>query len=89
MTYSTKEDVVQAGGKIIACLYGDVEHEGLDLLRYKKCASKYVTGNMYVQVQALPPTSDAANLHTLRSYYQPKYGSVGGENLDPSEWGVV
>lgn len=55
MTYSSKEDVVQAGEEIVACLYGGVENKGLDLLRYRKFASKVVTGNMYVQVQTLPP----------------------------------
>lgn len=55
MTYSSKEDVVQAGEEIVACLYGGVENEGLDLLRYRKIASKVVTEHMYVQVQTLPP----------------------------------
>lgn len=55
MTYSSKENVVQAGEEIVACLNGYVENEGLDLLRYRKFASKVVTGNMYVQVQTLPP----------------------------------
>lgn len=55
MTYSSNEDVVQAGEEIVACLYGGVENKGLDLLRYRKFASKVVTGNMYVQVQTLPP----------------------------------
>lgn len=72
MTNSTKEGVVQAGKEIIACPYGHVENEGLDLLRYRKFASKVMTENMYmyVQVQTLRPTSDGANLHSLRSCYQ-------------------
>lgn len=54
MTYSSKKDVVQADEEIVACLYGGVENEGLDL-RYRKFASKVVTGSMYAQVQTLPP----------------------------------
>jgi hypothetical protein len=61
---SAKDEIVQAGEEIIACLYGGVQYEGLDVLRYRKFASKVVTGNIFVQVQTLPPTSDAASLHS-------------------------
>lgn len=32
-------------------------------------------------------TSDAANIHSLRSYYQAKVRLGRGENLDPTKWG--
>lgn len=57
------------------------------MLRYRKFASKVMTGNMYVQIQTLPPTSDAANLHSLRCYYQTRVWLGRGEKLDPTKWG--
>lgn len=37
MTYSSKEDVVQAGEEIVACLNGYVENEGLFAAVQKIC----------------------------------------------------
>ncbi|CAG2201846.1 unnamed protein product [Mytilus edulis] len=85
---SSKDQVVKAGEEVLVDLYGGVQSvEGLDLLRYRKFASKVVVGNVFVQVHTLPPTSDAAKLHSMRTFYQTQIWIGEGHDLDPNQWG--
>lgn len=61
-------------------------YEGLDILRLRKFGSKVAAGSISVQVQSLPPTTDAANFHIKRAYLQCRYWMTD-ENLDPCPWG--
>ncbi|CAC5400104.1 unnamed protein product [Mytilus coruscus] len=83
---SSKAQVVKAGEEVLVELNGGVQSvEGLDLLRYRKFASKVVVGNIFVQVHSLPPTSDAAKLYSMRTFYQTQIIWIGERHdLDPN-----
>uniref|UniRef100_K1QJM0 Uncharacterized protein n=1 Tax=Magallana gigas TaxID=29159 RepID=K1QJM0_MAGGI len=59
---SSKEDIIKAGEEALVNLCGGVLLEGLDILRWRKFTTKTMSSkrNAVVQVQPLPPTSDAA-----------------------------
>ena len=86
----TKDVIIKAGEEALVSLYGGIPLEGLDLLRWRKFTAKTmsvsrVTG---VQVQSLPPTSNAAQFHSLRVYLQCQYWlDKTVEDLNPKEWG--
>lgn len=73
----------------MSVLYGAADGENLDSLRYRKFASKVVTNSLSsVQVQTLPPTSDAAAQHCKRVYYQiQEWTNTSVENYDAKDWG--
>ena len=74
---SQMEDIIKSGERIITNLYGGVPSESLNVLSYKKFATKVVTSKEVIQIHTLPPTSEAAVYHDLRVYYQVQiYGSV-------------
>lgn len=83
----TSDEVVNIGESIIVTLYGGQSGESLDNLRYRKFTAKVSAGiaNSCVQVQSLPPTSDAARFHSLRVYHQCQ--SWLENEMDPKEWG--
>ena len=62
----SKEDVIFAGDKALVLLYGDCYAEGLDSLRYKRFCDKVSKSISPVDPQSLPPTSAAAEYHSLR-----------------------
>ncbi|CAG2201575.1 unnamed protein product [Mytilus edulis] len=64
-----------------------LELESLDLQRYRKFASKVLVGNIYVQVHSLPPTSNAAKFHSLRTFYQSKIWIQDDVEIHPIYWG--
>ncbi|OWF46189.1 hypothetical protein KP79_PYT26260 [Mizuhopecten yessoensis] len=84
---SSKDEVIKAGAECIVQMYGGLQHEGLDILRWRKFTSKVVSGHVGVQIKTLPPTSDAAKYHSLRTYLQCQQWINNGQNLDPTEWG--
>ncbi|CAC5413385.1 unnamed protein product [Mytilus coruscus] len=45
----SKEEVLRIGEEVIVCLYNGVEHEGLDLLRFRKFTSKVMTSSKFVE----------------------------------------
>jgi len=51
-------------------LYDGSDAENLNRLRYKSFTSKVITNSSSVQVQTLPPTTDAAAQDSLRVFYQ-------------------
>ncbi|CAC5420075.1 unnamed protein product [Mytilus coruscus] len=68
---SSVESIHKAGEQIFVALYGGLQDvETLDMLRYRIFASKVCVGNIYVQMHTLPPTADAAKLHSMRVYHQ-------------------
>ena len=84
---SDREDILQAGKKILLLLLSGKKEKSLDELRVRKYYEK-ITGQtcQCVKVGALGPTSDAAQQHVLRIYHQIQ--EWRGENvLDPLNWG--
>ncbi|VDI11839.1 Hypothetical predicted protein [Mytilus galloprovincialis] len=84
---SNHNEIAKAGEKIFLHLYGGLELESLDLLRYRKFASKVLVGNIYVQVHSLSPTSNAAKFHSLRTFYQSKIWIQDDVEIHPIDWG--
>ena len=69
---------------------GGSEKDTLDSLRVKKFKEKSVTGTSAVKIQSLPPTSDAAQYHSLRVYYQVTlWRGKDSNQLNPHDWGWV
>ncbi|GBM20537.1 hypothetical protein AVEN_261669-1 [Araneus ventricosus] len=70
---ATTEQVTEAGENVLVALYGgDPATQSLDELRYHsfvKAAAK-----TKFNLARLPPTTDAAQLHAMRSYHQCKHG---------------
>jgi hypothetical protein len=83
---SQMEDIIKSGERIITNLYGGVPSESLNVLRYKKFATKVVTSKEVIQIHTLPPTSEAAVYHDLMVYYQVQIW-IGGLELDACEFG--
>jgi 5'-3' exonuclease len=87
---ASKEDIIKAGEEALVNLYGGAPLEGLDILRWRKFTTKTmsVKRHVVVQVQSLPPTSNAAMFHSMRVYLQCQYwkGKTVAD-LDPTEWG--
>ncbi|VDI51986.1 Hypothetical predicted protein [Mytilus galloprovincialis] len=78
-----KDDICKACEEVLVNLYGGMPLEGLDILRWRKFTTKTMALNRssIVQVQTLPPTSDAAKFHSMRVYLQCLYN----EKLFPIE----
>ena len=54
---STKGDIVAAGKGALVSLYGGLQIEDLNLLRYCKFANRAMTSSSFLQVYTQPPTS--------------------------------
>ena len=74
------------GQSLISALYEGSDSETLDELRYKRFTSKVISSCSSVQVQSLPPTSDAAAFHSLRVFYQTQLW-MGNTSLNPLDYG--
>ncbi|GBN80438.1 hypothetical protein AVEN_196685-1 [Araneus ventricosus] len=81
---ATTEQVTEAGENVLVALYGgDPATQNLDELRYHsfvKAAAK-----TKFNLARLPPTTDAAQLHAMRSYHQVQ--TWLGNEKDPLKWG--
>ncbi|GBN88559.1 hypothetical protein AVEN_199207-1 [Araneus ventricosus] len=81
---ATTEQVTEAGENVLVALYGgDPATQNLDELRYHsfvKAAAK-----TKFNLARLPPTTDAAQLHVMRSYHQVQ--TWLGNEKDPLKWG--
>ncbi|GBM48194.1 hypothetical protein AVEN_212063-1, partial [Araneus ventricosus] len=77
---ATTEQVTEAGGNVLVTLYGgDPATQNLDELRYHsfvKAAAK-----TKFNLARLPPTTDAAQLHAMRSYHQKAEKDPAPESL--------
>ena len=58
-----KQEIYDAGGGSMCILYS-LKHESLDLGRAEKYKESVATATQAVEVQTLPPTSDACKQHT-------------------------
>jgi hypothetical protein len=86
----SKQVIFKVGEEVIVSLYGGLPLEGLDLCRWRKFTSKTMSVSRLVsiQVQSLPPTSNAAQFHSLRGYLQCQYWlNKTIRDMDPTEWG--
>ncbi|GBO42542.1 hypothetical protein AVEN_196050-1 [Araneus ventricosus] len=81
---ATTEQVTEAGGNVLVALYGgNPATQNLDELRYHsfvKAAAK-----IKFSLARLPPTTDAAQLHAVRSYHHVQ--TWLGNEKDPLKWG--
>ncbi|GBM08416.1 hypothetical protein AVEN_108404-1 [Araneus ventricosus] len=81
---ATTEQVTEAGENVLVALCGgDPATKNLDELRYHsfvKAAAK-----IKFNLARLPPTTDAAQLHAMRSYHQVQ--TWLGNEKDPLKWG--
>ena len=73
---------------LIVHLFGGVTLEGLDLLRFRKFASKVMTSTSCVQVHTLPPTSAAAAFHSQRVHLQVQTWTKSNV-LVPEVWELI
>ena len=84
---STKCDIVAAGEGALVSLYGGLQIEDLNLLRYRKFANRVMTSSSFVQVYTLPPTSEAAKYHNMRVNHQVQEWTNTDDTLLPKDWG--
>ena len=73
LKYSIPEEVAKAGQKIILSLYtAEKQFETLDNFRgpvYKRAIKKVKVSSQF-KFERLPPTTEAARQHSLRTYLQ-------------------
>jgi hypothetical protein len=68
------------------CMAGKLKT--LNSLRYERfCKKVAYSSTSHVQLQSLPPTSDAAKYHRLRVYCQIQQWKGSGDDISPTEWG--
>ena len=82
--------VAKFGIQLLIRMYGGFEFETLDIMRYRKFASKVVSNSVnFLQIQTLPPTTAAAEQHCKRTFYQVIEWTKRDEDLqlDPLDWG--
>jgi hypothetical protein len=84
---STKVGIQVSGEKLLVCMYGGSETDTLDALRLRKFREKVVKSISSLQIQNLPPTSDAAKYHSFRVYFQVKLWTKEQEILKPEDFG--
>jgi hypothetical protein len=83
---ATPAQVAEAGEKILIELYGgERSSQTLNDLRYKLFTKAAVKSSF--NLARLPPTQDAAKLHSFRTYYQVQQWL--GYKRNPLEWGWV
>ena len=78
----SRSEVINNGKKLIEFMYGATRNwNSLDEFRAMLARKK---GNQ-LKLKSLPPTSDAAQFHSLRAYFQVQ--TWLGVTMDPSEYG--
>lgn len=81
---ANSNQIMEAGEKFLAKLYGGTNAVNLDDLRYKSFSS--TVGKPKCQLARLPPTRDAAKYHSFRTYLQVQVW-MGSDAKLPSDWG--
>ena len=79
-----KEEVIEAGEQAMCIIYG-IGHNNLDLGRSEKYRDRVVSATKAVEIQNLPPTSNACQQHSLRVYHQIQEWLEN--HLPPTEYG--
>ena len=80
-----KEDIIVAGERVLASLYGGAKEEGLDVLRYRRFCDNISKGTSHVEPRTLPPISADTMYHSLRVYYHVMYWKGKGDSMKPEE----
>ena len=83
----SKEYVIQYGEQASVCLYKGTLGQSVNSVRISSFVEKVANTSMYIDPKQLPPTSDAAKLHSLRVFLH-IHEWKGGNALDPLEWGL-
>ena len=84
---NTADAVIEAGEKALSIMYA-VKDIGLNMVRSSKVCKNIATAIKYMKPkQLLPPTSDAAQLQSLRVYHQVQ--TCDGVILDLLKWGWI
>ena len=84
---ASTHDVIDAGEKALVLVYNGMLTETLDSLQHKRFCEKVASKTSHVKPQSLPPTSAAANYHSLRVYLQVQEWKGSGAELHPIETG--
>ena len=85
---SQSDDIVKAGEEALVLLYGGRQGDSLDKLRHVKYIQKLSTSTSALEPKKLPPTTSAAQFHSLRTFYQvQEWMTLGEVGLNPKDWG--
>ena len=88
-SYSSEDDIAQAGEMFILKLYGATQSTTLDKYRYvlymKQVSKKSLTSDGF-RLELLPPTSAAAKFHSYRTYYTVQQW-LGNDEVVATDWG--
>ena len=82
---SSKGDIEKLGEKAILVIYGCTSSLTLNDTRVARFLQRVATSTQYVSPEKLPPTSDAAALHSHRTYHQVQ--TWYGRDIPAGEWG--
>ena len=82
---STRKEIITAGEKALVCLLNGKHDETLDNLRWSRFHQKVASSTISISPCTLPPTSAAAEHHSLRVYLQVQQWK--GMNICPEDWG--
>ena len=82
-----KDDIIKAGQNALVSIYKGKPGQSLDSVRLQAFHQKVSSSSTYVQPRNLhvPPTSAAAQYHSLRVYHQVQQWC--GNELPPEDWG--
>ena len=86
--FSSQDEVAEAGEKFLLALYNAESHGSLNKYRgvnYKRRVAKMKLSNQF-KLETLPPTSEAARQHSMRTYLQVQTW-LGNHTLPATEWG--
>ena len=82
---SQQSDIIRVGENALVCLYRGQAGETLDMLRFQLFHQKVSSNTESVQPRTLPPTSAAAQYHSLRVFHQVQQWQ--GVDLLAEDWG--
>ena len=80
-----KTIIATAGEKLLSIFYVGSGDEKLNDMRYDMFCKKVTVSKSANTHESLPPTSDAACIHSFRAYHQVQIWR--GSNVDPFTWG--
>lgn len=80
---SQAESISEAGLRFLTMLYGGKAGDTLDKLRFDLFSKAFIKSKF--NLASLPPTSEAAHQHCLRTYLQVQMWL--GQQMDPLLWG--
>jgi hypothetical protein len=85
---ATHEEVVDAGMKLLALIYGGKESERLNHLRYTMYMNMAATSSVKPCPERLPPTENAARYHLYRVHLQVvQWRTLMATDMNAENWG--